>query len=187
MCCIVQVHRGVTARVASRQPNFSVCVLSAWGRHHHPAGLQKLHRAKATCTSSQLRQQNQRHPAPSLQVACPSTHWNQMGCLHGLWTEPRIRDLIKIGSQDYYRIKTSLIQISLALCQSCAHGFCPQEKPDEAATQTCSTGCLVRGKHARRAGSVGQHSHARKFHQPGFGHIPMCLLQHFHWIPSNVF
>lgn len=46
------------------------------------------------------------------------------------------------------------------------------------------TGCLVTGIHAHRAGSVGQHSHARRFHQPGFGHIPMCLLQHFHWIPS---
>lgn len=41
------------------------------------------------------------------------------------------------------------------------------------------TGCLVTGIHAHRAGSVGQHSHARKFHQQGFGHIQMCLLQHF--------
>ena len=51
---------------------------------------------------------------------------------------PRIRVLIKIGGQDDYRIKTSLIQMPLALCHSHARGFHAQGKPGEAATETGS-------------------------------------------------
>lgn len=55
---------------------------------------------------------------------------------------PRIRAFIKIGGQDYYRIKTSLIQMPLALRHSHARGFHAQGKPGEAATKMGSCKAL---------------------------------------------
>lgn len=137
-CCTLQVLRGVTPRAASRQPNFSVCVHSAQGRHHHPCPQGSTscteQRSPAPQAGSDSKTKGTQHPPGSLcQHSLEASGMSPL-TFNGLWTEPRIGALIKIGSQDYYRIKTSLIQIPLASCHSCAHGFCPQGKPGEAVT-----------------------------------------------------
>lgn len=143
-----------------------------------------MHRAEITCTSSWLRC-SQRPPGSMTQHSLETSEMSSL-TFNGLWMGPRIRALIKIGGQDYYRIKTSLIQMPLALCHSHAHSFRAWGKPGEAATKTGSRrapcdGC-THGKLAARVSIATLGSFTRQ----KVSGIPQCSYSIFR-IPSNAF
>lgn len=110
---------------------------SAWGRHKHPFPRcsRRCMEQRSPATQAGQDSKGAQHPPGSLTQ--PLLEASSMSPLtfNSLWMGPRIRALIKIGGQDYDRIKTSLIQMPLALCHSHAHGFHAQGKTSKAATQ----------------------------------------------------
>lgn len=144
MCWLPQVRRRATVRANLRQPSFSEAaaykhVPSAQGRHKHPCP-----RCSSRCTEQRSPaplagwdakvKGSQRPPGSMTQHSLETSEMSSL-TFNGLWMGPRIRALIKIGGQDYYRIKTSLIQMPLALCHSHARSFRAWGKPGEAATK----------------------------------------------------
>lgn len=142
------------------QKQWYINMPSAQGRHEHPCPhcsrrYTKM-RSRAPQADWDSKVKSTPHSLSSLtQHSLKTTEMSPL-TFNGFWMGPRISALIKIGGQDYYRIKTSLIQMPLALCHNHAYGFCALGKPGKAATKMCKM-CSRRAPHDGRAHTCWQH------------------------------
>lgn len=146
----------MTARANSRQLSFSEAamykyLLSAQGRHEQPRPCCSRRCTEQRTSAPQGGRDAQAKDTQYLSgsLTQPSLEASGMSPLtfNGLWMGPRIRALIKIGGQDYYRIKTSLIQMPLALCHS-PWFPCTRKSQAKLQLKQAPTGHLVMGTHA---------------------------------------